>query len=136
MRTTKTLKPGQDGTKKLLARFGRDLLCVRYRYDEARREHLKTVELVVERRAREGELGCQGSRAPAGRAPSARPHAPPAGGFAARPVALRIHWRERDLRQRVKSAGGRWDPDRQVWMLRRDVAERLDLMRRAVGGGV
>ena len=45
MSTLKTLKPGQKGTKELLTRFGQSLLCVRYRYDEARREHVKTVEL-------------------------------------------------------------------------------------------
>ena len=118
MRTTETLKPG-----------------VRYRYDEDRQEHLKTVELVVEHRSRQGEAESPSSRAPADRALSGRPQAAPAGGLAARPVALRIDWWERDLQQRVKSAGGRWDPGRKVWMLRRDVAERLDLMRRVVGGG-
>ncbi len=46
MRTTKTLKPGQKGTKELVTRFGPSLLLVRYRYDEDRREHLKTVELI------------------------------------------------------------------------------------------
>ncbi len=46
MRTVKTLKPGQKGTKEMLTRFGPSLLYVRYRYDEARREHVKTVELV------------------------------------------------------------------------------------------
>ncbi len=50
-------------------------------------------------------------------------------------VAPRIGRREKDLQQRVKSAGGRWDPVRRVWMLRRDVAERLDLLPRVVGGG-
>jgi len=35
VRTLKTLKPGQAGTKALLALYGRGLLCVRYRYDEA-----------------------------------------------------------------------------------------------------
>ncbi len=49
MRTVKTLKPGQKGTKELLTRFGPSLLYVRYRYDEDRREHVKTVELVVRR---------------------------------------------------------------------------------------
>ena len=44
-------------------------------------------------------------------------------------MALRIGLREWDLRQRVKSAGGRWDPGRKVWYLRPDVAERLDLLR-------
>jgi hypothetical protein len=41
------LKPGQNGTKKLLARFGERLVCVRYRYDEARRQRFTTVELIV-----------------------------------------------------------------------------------------
>ena len=62
------------------------------------------------------------------------------GGWAAvaatRKVALRIGLRERDLQRRVKSAGGRWDPDRRVWFVRRDVAQRLDLLGRVVGGGV
>ncbi len=51
--TLRTLKPGQKGTKELLARHGASLLCVRYRYDEDTREHLKTVELAVQRRLRE-----------------------------------------------------------------------------------
>ncbi len=63
MRTVKTLKPGQKGTKELLTRFGPSLLYVRYRYDEDSREHVKTVELVVQRRSREGEAECLGSQA-------------------------------------------------------------------------
>ena len=47
MRTTKTLKPGRKGTEELLTRAGASLLDVRYRYDEDRRENVKTVELVV-----------------------------------------------------------------------------------------
>ena len=41
------LKPGQKGTKQLLAQYGDRLLCVRYRYDAQRKKRLKTVELVV-----------------------------------------------------------------------------------------
>ncbi len=109
---------------KLLRQHGPSLLCVRYRYDEETREHLKTVELVVGRRRRE-EADCAGSRKPAGR---------PAGA-AGRFVALRVGLRERDLQRRVKSAGGRWDPEKRVWFLRRDAAEGLDLLHRVVGGG-
>ncbi len=105
MRTVKTLRPGQKGTKELPARFGPSLLLVRYRYDEDRREHLKTVELVIQRRPRDAES----------QSPSAR-----AEGDGTRRVALRIGWRERDLQRRVTSAGGRWDPVRRVWILRRD----------------
>ncbi len=129
----KTLKPGQKGTKEMLTRFGPSLLYVRYRYDEARREHVKTVELVVQRRSREGEAECSGSRTSGARAPGAR--SARSGGVTTRRVALRIGRRERDLQQQVKSAGGRWDPVRRVWMLQPDVVERLDLLPRVVGGG-
>ncbi len=130
MRILKTLKPGQKGTKEMLARYGASLLCVRYRYDEDSRERLKTVELVVEGCSRQGGAECRGSRKLGGQFGSA----------ARRRVALSIGWRERDLQRqpvaaRIKSAGGRWDPVRRVWMLRRDVARRLDLLHRVVGGG-
>lgn len=47
------LKPGQKGTKALVEKYGDALVCVRYRYDEASRTRIKTVELVVEKK----ELG-------------------------------------------------------------------------------
>ncbi len=110
MRTLRTLKPGRNGTKELLARHGASLLCVRYRYDEATREHLKTVELVVQRRPREHETDSPGPRKLDDQAAaSATPK-----------VALRIDWRERDLRWRVKSAGGRFLSNMQstAWALK------------------
>ncbi|MCP3994840.1 MAG: hypothetical protein GY722_07225 [bacterium] len=94
MRTLKTLKPGQDGTKELLTRFGPTLLYVRYRSDEDRRERLKTVELVVERRPRGGEA----------EGPGSRPSGVRAVAVASRRVALRIGRQERRLQRRVKSA--------------------------------
>ncbi len=124
MRTVRTLKPGQKGTKELMSRFGPSLLRVRYRYDEERREHLKTVELLVQRHSRDRKRDCPESRPPVKRACDSNQQ-----------VALRVGWRERDLQRRVKSAGGRWDPARRVWILRRDVAERMDLLSRVVGRG-
>ena len=47
-------------------------------------------------------------------------------------VALRVGWREVELRQRVKAAGGKWDPAARVWRLRRDRAEELGLEDRIV----
>ncbi len=138
MRTVKTLRPGQKGTKEMQKRFGPSLLLVRYRYDEQRREHVKTVKLVVQRRARDAEAEGVGSRSPGGRLGDAGSPDARSGFVAARPsrrVALRIGWREKDLQRRVRSAGGRWDPARRVWLVRRDVAERLDLLARVVGGG-
>ncbi len=122
MRTTKTLKPGQKGTRELLQRFGPGLLCVRYRYDDDRRERLKTVELVVKRSSRDGEVeSCGGqsvgtgevvprSLAPRRIAPGQAASA--SGRSGPRRVALRIGKRERDLQRRVKTAGGRWNPVR------------------------
>jgi hypothetical protein len=34
VRTGKILKPNQPGTKKWLEKYGENLICVRYRYDE------------------------------------------------------------------------------------------------------
>jgi hypothetical protein len=44
------LKPGQKGTKQLLAVYGDRLICVRYRYDAQRKKRLKTVEILVAER--------------------------------------------------------------------------------------
>ena len=41
------LKPGQKGTKQLLAQYGDRLTCARYRYDAQRKQRFKTVELLV-----------------------------------------------------------------------------------------
>ena len=41
------LKPGQKGTRRLLAWFGAALVCVRYRYDERTGENLTTAEIIV-----------------------------------------------------------------------------------------
>lgn len=52
-----TLRPGMAGTKKLLARNGERLVCVRYRYDRATGRRVKTAELIVPggRRTRQRE---------------------------------------------------------------------------------
>ena len=48
METRLTLRPGQNGTKKLLERYGERLVRVRYLYDVKTGRRLKTVELIVE----------------------------------------------------------------------------------------
>jgi hypothetical protein len=50
METRLTLRPGQHGTKKLVERFGKRLVAVRYLYDAAAGRRLKTVELVIDER--------------------------------------------------------------------------------------
>lgn len=94
MRTLLTLRPGLRGTERRVARYAGRLVQVRYRYDEARRRRLKTVELVVE----EIPWDC-----------------PPPPLFEATVVEIPIAWEERGLRERVKPAGERWNPAKRVW---------------------
>lgn len=109
MRTRLKLKPGQDGTKRLVEKFGDRLVCVRYRYDREKRRRYKTVELIVEERRWE---------------PKASPLR------ADTVVGLRVGLHEADLQQRVKRAGGRWNPERRLWEIRYDRVLELGLSER------
>ena len=99
METRLTLRPGQNGTRKLTERFGKRLVCVRYRYDEAKSCRHKTVELIVEtvpwvsrhRRARRRDEEM---------------------------VAVRIGYDEADLRERAKRLGAIWRPNHRLWEMR------------------
>lgn len=87
------LKPGQKGTRRLLEQYGDKLLCVRYRYDELRQVKMKTVEIIVDER----------------------------------PCRLPLHYRDQDIvsvmsqftehaiRDKLKAAHGRWDPEEKLW---------------------
>ena len=105
------LKPGQKGTKQLLAQYGDRLICVRYRYDAQRKKRFKTVELLVAERDWE----------------------PPRTRFAHdQIVALRVAFADVAVRDRVKKAGGTWNPARRVWQLRYDHVVALGLDSRIV----
>lgn len=108
MRTRLTLTPGLPGTKALVAEYGDQLICVRYRYDAERRKRYKTVELIVE------EVPWY-----------------PAGAV----VMVRLAADEAALRAQVEAAGGRWNPQRALWELEHDAAARLGLQDRVVAEG-
>jgi hypothetical protein len=112
-RTRLTLRPGDNGTKKLQAKYGERLLAVRYRYDPAGRRRLKTVELIEEELP--WDIPPPGTR----RAPDT-------------PVRIRIAFDEIELRHAVKSAGARWQKDSKLWSLPHNVAEALGLEDRIV----
>lgn len=99
------LKPGQPGTKKLVEKYGEDLVCVRYRYDRQRKVRIKTVELVVE----------------------TTPWLPPD-----RTTYIRIKYGEVALGKKVRAAGGTWNRNRQVWELPYNEVVRLGLTNRIV----
>ncbi len=90
------LKPGQKGTKKLVERFGKSLLYVRYRYDESRGVRLKTVEIVVEEKPWQ---------------PSPRLRDEDI-------VPVIVNYSEKELRDRLKAAGGKWNPEEKLWLVR------------------
>lgn len=111
MRTRLTRQPGQPGTKQLVAEYGAKLICVRYRYDEARGRRLKTAEIIVE-------------ETPYVAAPlKVSPNAV---------VSLRVGYEEDDVKRLVKAAGGKWNPACRVWELRYDKVVALELTARIV----
>ena len=93
MRVQTHLKPGQKGTKQLVEKYGDALICVRYRYDRKRRVYLKTAELIEQEwgekplaRYRDGDI-----------------------------VPVIVAYAEKQLREKLKAAGGRWDPEEKLW---------------------
>ena len=86
------LKPGQDGTKRLVEQYGKVLLCVRYRFDEIRGVKLKTVEIIVDEkplrkpRFKDDDL-----------------------------VPVQVAYGETELRQALRAMRARWDGERKVW---------------------
>ena len=110
MQIKTTMAPGQNGTKKLLKEYGDQLVCVRYRYDKARQKRLKTIELIVD-----VQDWIPGVIIPVDRK-----------------VPLKIDFGEADLRDKVKSAGGYWNPDQKAWMLSYRQVLHLGLERRVI----
>jgi hypothetical protein len=110
------LKPGQNGTRKLVQQYGDRLVCVRYRYDERTQKRYKTVELIID------EVPWQ-----------QREPAPPRRRDKYTPVFVRIRFEETHLRERVKAAGAHWDPDRLLWMMPFNKAVGLGLEDRIIG---
>ena len=113
METRLSLVPGQNGTKKLLARYGERLVCVRYRYDAARKVRHKTVELIVETTP----------WAPNRRNPRREPEDL---------VAVRIGFSETALRERIKAAGAIWRPRQCLWEVDWKTVQELDLRDRVI----
>lgn len=99
----KKLATGAAGTRRLLARFGTALVCVRYHEDASRNRRYTTVELVVDE----------------------RPGKPATS-------LVRIDYQETILRQQAKAAGGIWDARRKLWSLPKAAIRRLGLRDRIV----
>ena len=89
------LKPGQNGTKRLVEHYGKALLCVRYRFDEIRGVKVKTVEIIVDER------------------PLTKPR------FKDDDVVpIHVAYGETELRAKLRAMRARWDGERKVWYVR------------------
>ena len=104
MKVSKKLKPGQPGTKKWIEKFGENLVCVRYRDDKNNGRKLITVEIIVEQNAWE-----------------IKTHRIPRNKL----LYVRVDFNETYLRKLIKSAGGKWNREKQLWEL--PYSEILDL---------
>ncbi len=106
MLMSKKLKPGQPGTKRLVTQYGTRMVCVRYRYDVVQSKHFKPIKLVIEESVWQSP-------------------APPFQGYEIVPIRIEfneIHWRDR-----VKSAGGKWNPNLKLWELKYGQVRNLGL---------
>jgi len=116
METRLTLRPGQNGTRKLVARFGKHLVRVRYRYDAEQRKRYTTVELIV----------VESSWTPHARVPRATCPAEDM-------VFARVAYGEQGLRAKLIALGAIWRPQLRLWELPWGVARGLGIDDRVVG---
>jgi hypothetical protein len=94
LKTTRTLAPGQPGTKKLVSCYGSELVCVRYRYDATRQLKHKTVEVIVD----------------------TTPYIPRKTRLLPETmVSLRVQYGEIEIGKKIKAAGGKWNARKKVW---------------------
>ena len=114
-----TLKPGDAGTRKLAARYGDKLLCIRYRVDAARGVRYTTVELIVD----QAPLAGRRARPSSSSVPDRNPM-----------VGVKIFYREGALREQAKEGGAIWRPRQKLWEMPLQTARRLGLGNRIVGG--
>lgn len=116
MKIKATLKPGQNGTKRLMEKYGNRLVCVRYRYDEQSGKRLTTVEVI------ENEASAMvATRESAPVVTSQPPH-----------LGVRIDYWEGELREKAKAKGAIWRPRQRLWEMTYDDVIALGLESRVV----
>jgi hypothetical protein len=108
---SRKLPAGIPGTKKMVEKYGEDLICVRYRYDANKKVKYKTVEIIVDsgfwdkkdRVIKKNKI-----------------------------INLKINYSEIELRNKVKAAGGIWDREKKVWIISYKEAKNLGLLDRII----
>jgi len=95
MEVKATIKPGLNGTKKYLKKYGDQLVCVRYRYDKKTNKRQTTVELIVDEQSWTRGRSAKSNQL----------------------VAIKIEFGEAELREEIKTAGAYWDKTIEAWQL-------------------
>ncbi len=93
MDVVKTLRPGDSGSHRFLDEWGDKLVAVRYRKSDCGKQIYTTIEVIVDQ----------------------RDASPPSHRILQmtgrnRAVAIRVHYEEQELRQKIKAAGAKWSP--------------------------
>jgi hypothetical protein len=117
MDVVKTLRPGKNGTKRLVELYGDDLVAVRYRLDPLQQISYTPIELIIERKP----APSQGINRTAQRLYQNRQSG-----------VVPILRHETDLQRLAKNVGAKWQPDRQAWLMRRGDAVKLGLSERLI----
>ena len=115
MRVIKTIKPGQNGSRRLLRQYGKKLIKVRYREDKATNSLHTTVELIVDSRAiMPGYISTVLLK---------RSH---------QRVAVKKAYQDEGLRARAKTLGARWDNNHKLWIMSYAQADDLGIVDRVI----
>ncbi|WP_324731400.1 hypothetical protein [Pseudomonas paeninsulae] len=117
MDVVKTLQPGKNGTKRFVERYGNDLVAVRYRRDAESHISFTTVELIVERKEKPRKTFTDTITQRQ---------------YNQQTVAVRVFFREEELRLMVKQAGGIWHPKKKAWLIPYEDAIKLGLQERII----
>jgi hypothetical protein len=110
MEVKATIKPGLNGTKKYLQKYGSQLVCVRYRYDKKRNRRQTTIELIVDEQDWMPGINIRPDQI----------------------APIKIDFNETDLRETVKTAGAYWDKAQKAWLLSLNKVCKLGLEKRII----
>lgn len=108
-RTRQTIKAGQRGTRKLVDKYGTELLFVRYYYDWEKRKRITTVEIVTDTKKWE-------------------PKKIPAKTI----VKLKVGVKEFDIQKKIRENGGKWNKEKGFWEIPFGRVKELGLQSRIV----
>ena len=119
MEVTKTIKPGDKGSKAYHRRYGERLCAVRYRQSDCGSKIYTTVELIVDERPKAARGTSERSRSARRRGDA---------------VAVKVFMREQEYQQLLKSAGAKYSLGTRSWITTRAIAVGLGLGHRIKEG--